>query len=307
MKPFSRILVGLDLTEMDFILLRFMHHFMRIYPHIKDLYFIHVEKDLEQASIKEEGTLKGNIPIDEQFKMRMREEVEKYYRNDLSLNVRYKIVEGDPLKQLLHWSRIKHIDLIVAGKKVQQKGRGIVMQKLARKSDCSILFVPENYKPRFRKILIPVDFTKRTDNVFETACMIRNQLPHSKFICQHVVEVPSGYTRIGKTYEEFAEIMTGHARNKWKKYIEEHDIKCLDVQPEFISIENGSVAKSIIDFAHAQNIDMIMMGSKRQTNVSAFILGSVGEDLVNRDKDILLLLVKHQNKPYDFFKAMQKV
>ena len=309
MKPFSRVLVSLDLTEMDIILLKFICRFIRINPFITYLYFIYVEKNLEKSSSKKEVEDERQLPNDERIKIKLRNEVERFLRNPGNIKVHYKIVEGDPLKQLLHWSKIKLIDLIVAGKKNPKNGRGIVMEKLARRSDCSILFVPENFKAHFKKILIPVDFSKRTDNVFETACIIHKYLPHTRFYCLHVVEVPVGYTRIGKSYEEFAGIMVEHAEHRWEKYYKEHNISILNPVPVYKPNENGSVAKSIINYAQNQGIDMIMMGSKRQTDASALILGSVGEDLVRRDKDILLLLVKDQieKDTYDFFKAMKKV
>lgn len=307
MKPFSRIMVSLDLTEMDAILLQFVCHFIKINPFIKDIYFFHVEKDFENICKNGNGILQNKVPNDEQFRIQMCDEVKKYLDSNVNINVHYQIVEGDTLKQLLHWSRIKFIDLIITGRKFSDHRKKVFMEKLARKSECSILFVPENYRPGFSKILIPVDFSSRTDNVFEAVNMIKENLPHAQFLCQHVVEVPSGYTRIGKTYEEFSTIMIGHAKERWEKYKNEHDIDVLHPHPIFTVNENGSIAKSIIDFAHQQHVDMIMMGSKRQTGASVFFLGSVGEELVTRDKDILLLLVKYQKKPYDFFKAMKKV
>ncbi len=309
MKPFSRVLVSLDLTEMDFTLLKFICRFISINPFIEYLYFIYVEKDLEIPPSGKEIKYMGHLPNDERIKIKMRNEVERFFRNNGNIKVHYEIAEGDPLKQLLHWSNIKLINLIVAGKKSQKKGSGIIMEKLARKSDCSILFVPENFKARFKKILIPVDFSKRTDNVFETACMIQKYLPHTQFYCLHVVEVPGGYTRIGKTYDEFAWTMVEHAEQRWEKYYKEHNLAILEPVHVCKPNENGSIAKSIINYAHDQNIDLIMMGSKKQTKASAFILGSVGEELVSRDKDILLLLVKDRQakKTYNFFKAMKKV
>lgn len=306
MKPFSRVLVGLDFSYMDSILIGFVGHFMRINPFINKVYFIHIEEDLQEKNGVAGNGSENTLPCDEMFKHRMKEEVDKYYVGK-KVDIQYKVVEGDPIKQLCHWAEIKHIDLVLAGKKKRERGRGIVMEKLARKCNRSILFVPENYPRRFRKILIPIDFSRRTDMIFEVAALIGKYMPGTKFICQHVVDVPHGYTRIGKTYEEFAEIMVRNAENRWRQYKKAHTPDVENLEPAFTLNKNGSIANIILNYSREQQVDMIIIGTKKQTDASVFLLGSVGEELISRDKDILLLLVKDKKTEYGFFRAMGKV
>jgi nucleotide-binding universal stress UspA family protein len=308
MKPYSRVLVGLDLTETDYRLLGFMCFFLKINPDLRHIYFVHVAKDLEKLEFEENSLLhEQDVPSDERLIERMKEEVAQCYHENNSVNIHFDVLEGDPLKQLLHWARVKNIDLIVAGKKAKDKGKGIVMEKFARKSKCSLVFVPENFSANIRKILLAVDFSKRADYVFEKALQMARFLPGSKFYCLHVVDVPVGYTRIGKTYEEFSEIMINNAKANWEMYKSCHTIDKLNVEPVFVLNHENDVAKTIYDYAHENAMDMIILGSKKQTDTAAFFLGSVAEKLVSCNHEMLFLMVRDPAEVYDFKKAMEIV
>jgi nucleotide-binding universal stress UspA family protein len=306
MKAYSKILVGLDLTNTDYRLIGFMCFFLKINPELRDVYFVHVAKDLENLEVGENSLLnEEDVPSDELLIQRMKKEVSKCYYANGEVNIHYDVLEGDPLKQLLHWSRVKKIDLIVAGKKVREKGKGIVMEKLARRSKCSLVFVPENFTSNIQKILLAVDFSKHSDDVFEHALRMARFLPESKFYCLHVVDVPAGYTRIGKTYEEFSNIMIDNAKADWKIYQRIHNIDTLPVEPVFVINREKDIAKSIFHYAHDHGMHMIIVGSKKQTDAAAFFLGSVAEKLVSCNHEILFMVVRQPGEVYDFHKAME--
>ena len=306
MALYKRLMVGLDLTAMDEVLLRFMCQFMKFNPRIEDIYFLHVQKDLEKFGADNNGST--DKPIDELLTERMKKEVRDSAAIN-NINVHFEVHEGDPLKKLLHWADIKHVDLMIAGKKQHEHGKGIVMEKMAQKSKCSILFVPQSYKGSIKKVLIPVDFSENTEHVFRRACSMSKFLPNTTFICQHVVEVPFGHSKVGKSREEMAEIMIEKKKKRWEYFKTHHDLGCMRAEPAFTICEHNNVAKTIFNYAEKEDIDMIVIGSKEQTAVAHFILGSVAEKVISYDHNILLLLVKQHVKEevYDFFKAMKKI
>jgi nucleotide-binding universal stress UspA family protein len=306
MKPYSRILVGLDLTKTDYKLLGFMCFFLKINPALRHIYFVHVAKDLEKLDFHENSLLSDeDVPSDEILIQRMKEEVAQCYHENNIVNIHYDVLEGDPLKQLLHWSKVKKIDLIVAGKKIREKGEGIVMQKLARRSNCSLIFVPEDFSAEIQNILLPIDFSKRSDYIFEQAIQMARFIPESKFYCLNVVDVPAGYTRIGKTFEEFCEIMIKNAKVDWESYKTSHEIDVLKVEPVFVINHDNDVAKTIFHYAHENNMDMIILGSKKQTDAAAFFLGSVAEKLISRNHEMLFFMIRQPGEVFDFNKAME--
>jgi K+-sensing histidine kinase KdpD len=120
-----------------------------------------------------------------------------------------------------------------------------------------------------------------------------------------VVDVPAGYTRIGKSYEEFSEIMIDNAKKKWEEYSCSHNIDKLDAEPVFVPNHENDVAKTIYDYAHDHHMDMIILGSKKQTDTSAFFLGSVAEKLISCNHEMLFMMVRDPEDVYDFKKAME--
>jgi nucleotide-binding universal stress UspA family protein len=306
MKPYSRILVGLDLTETDYRLIGFMCFFMKINPDLRHIYFVHVAKDLENLEFGKKGFLREeDVPSDELVIERMKEEVAKCHHENDEVQIHFDVLEGEPLKQLLHWSAVKNIDLIVAGKKLKENGQGIVMEKFARRSKCSLVFIPENFKPVLRNILVPVDFSNRSEYVFDKVMHMAQFLPESKIYCLHVVDVPPGYLRIGKTYEEFSESMINNAKSDWERFKSSHNIHELNAEPVFILNRDNDIAKTIFDYSNENNMDMIILGSKKQTDASAFFLGSVAEKLVSYNHEKLFLMVRQPGEVYDFNKAME--
>ena len=104
------------------------------------VYFVHVAQDLEVPDDLPEELKKAYKPLDEELKSDMQNMV-KQYCSEKKWKVEYDVIEGNPFKELIHFSKIKNIDLIVVGRKDINEGSGVVPQKIARKAPCSVLFV----------------------------------------------------------------------------------------------------------------------------------------------------------------------
>ncbi|GAB3651944.1 hypothetical protein GCM10028791_21250 [Echinicola sediminis] len=309
MSFFTRILVGLDLSEMDNNVIAYVSNYVKIHPSVEIIYFVHVVNNLELPEDIRKKYGDFLLPNDETIKYEMKQEVSKYPDSFKNIQVEYEVLEGAPLKQLLHWSKVKLIELIVAGKKEPHKGTGIVMEKLARKSRCSILFVTPGQKELLpsKRILVPVDFSRRTDAILEVVREFSANVPGLKIIGLKVVNVPTGYYKIGKTFEEFAEIMVENEKENWVKYQESRHLDDLDIEMHFEPKHHENIAKIIFDFAQRQDASLIVMGSKGQTEASVLLLGSVAEKLISYDYQIPLLLLKKPEDVNDFFDAIMKV
>ncbi|MDN3671062.1 universal stress protein [Echinicola jeungdonensis] len=309
MSFFTRIMVGLDLSEMDDELIEYVSNYVKVNKKVKTIYFVHVVNDLELPDNIQKKYGDFLIPNDETIKYEMKQEVNKYPDSFNNVDIQYEVLEGSPLKQLLHWSRVKLIELIIAGKKIHESGTGIVMEKLARKSKCSILFVTEGQTSLLpsKKVLIPVDFSKRTDKIIEVVKELNHQVPDLKILGLNVVKVPHGYYKIGKSFEEFSEIMVQNEKENWEKYKNIHKLDDLEIEMHYEVNKSENIAKIIFDFAQQSDVSLIIMASKGQTEASVLLLGSVAEKLISYDYQIPLLLVKNPEDINDFFDALKKV
>jgi len=69
-----------------------------------------------------------------------------------------------------------------------------------------------------KKIMVPTDFSDHTEMIYEFSERICKDL-HAELIPVHIYQVPHGYSKTGKTFEEFSEIMKENANKDFKKFL----------------------------------------------------------------------------------------
>ncbi|MTI29562.1 universal stress protein, partial [Xanthovirga aplysinae] len=193
-------------------------------------------------------------------------------------------------------SHKESVDLIVVGRKSELKGSGVTIHRLARRADCSILFVPENFQPqKLTKILVPSDFSERSKNALARAINIAKK-NDATIICQNVYKVPVGYHYTGKSYEEFALIMENNARREYEKFISSIDSRGVPIQPNFSLDKNDNPSNAIYQMSEDTKAQLIVIGAKGQTATAAIFIGSTAERLVKHNFRQPLLMVRAKGK-----------
>lgn len=162
--------------------------------------------------------------------------------------------------------------------------------------------MPEQFNHEIKKVLVPVDFSNHAVLALRQAEELTNDMG-SQVELVHLYTVSSGYSKIGKSYEEFEEIIKGHAENECKKFLKKYqfpeDLKCT-----YINSSEGSKAELIHNHAVACKADMTVIGSKGRTLASAILIGSLAERLVFRESDIPVLVVKKKHENMGFIEAI---
>lgn len=292
-------MIGIDFTEMDQPIMEYASFLAGILKPEK-VYFINVQQDLEVPAELKEAFPEFQEPRDEMLKKEMRSLAETWFQ-DPAIELDYKIVEGSPRKELLHWSGIKDVDLILLGNKPDHKGSGIIPAQLSRKALCSILFIPDAPKKQLLKHWVAADFSPHSKMAAEEALMLTENHESSSVILHHVYSVPMGYYKTGKTEEQFAQIMLGHAHKKYNRFLEsiERDTSRCE---SFFSYDRDrlSPAEHLVKQAEAHEADMILVGARGRNLLTALFLGSVAEKLIRINQKIPLLLVKRKDQTMDF-------
>lgn len=303
MKRFEKVMIGVDLSQMDNILIQKLLLIKDLIG-LEKLYIIHVSKNL--ALPEEVRTHFPDLvaPVDETIKSEIKLLMEERDPNHI-LDYEVIVEEGNPLPTFLRWAKIKDVDLIIAGRKSTLKGSGSLSKSLAQKAPCSVLFLTErNVLDRIEKVLVPLDFSEHSKLIFEFADRICTDLG-STIVGLHIYEVPHGYYKTGKSYEEFAEIMKGHAQNDFKKFVKKHIEK--EFECHFILDDERHAGELIIDSAKEYGADLIIMGSKGRTASASILLGSVAEKLVQVNNEIPMLILKKKGENMGFFEALFKI
>lgn len=299
----KRILVGLDLSEMDKKLLTYTSLLVKLFD-IEMVYFLHVAKSLDIPAKVSDKYPDLLAPIDETLENTIKENIKQYFTGSCKYDV--EVREGNAEDTMLRWADIKEIDLAVMGRKLEMKGSGILPGKLARTIHCSIMMVPEGAKEKISKVLVPVDFSKTSSLAFQEALTIK-EITGAQIMVQNSYEVPSGYHLSGKSYEEFAEIMKSNAYEDAVEFIGREKVKPSEVEITLTLDEDDDPAKKAYDVASEKEADLIVIGSKGRTGIASILLGSVADKMTRYDTNIPLLIVKDKKENLNFLQALLKL
>jgi nucleotide-binding universal stress UspA family protein len=235
----------------------------------------------------------------------MKKLVGQYFDGHPDTEVSYQVVEGAPLIEFLRKVKEEDIDLIVMRKRGEPGTTGALFEKLARKAPCSVLFVPEGSKAWFTNILVPVDFSENAKDALEVGISIGLASKGIKQIyCLHVYSVPIGFYKTGKTYEEFAEIMRGHAQRYYAEFIQKVDLKGLAAVPIFKLEKKES--RGIQEVIEEHGISLVVIGARGRKAGAGVLLGSVTEHLINTTT-VPFMAVKKKGTGMGLLDALLKI
>ena len=142
-----------------------------------------------------------------------------------------------------------------------------------------------------KKILVPVDFSKKSEEALKVAAKIANKINGEIYVL-HLLDIPSGEI----------DMIDGHKvpkgpmammlfENTHKKFDDLLDKDYLDNIPVYEKVMTDAPVEGISEFAKKNNIDFIVMGSHGTSGIEEFFVGSNTEKVVRTSK-IPVLVVK---------------
>ena len=304
MYEIKRLLVGVSFAKQDGASIRYAAMISRL-ARSEKVVFLHVASrvDLPEDILEEYPDLLQ--PVDEYARGEMEELVHQYFEGHPGTEISYQVVEGSPLIEFLRTAKEEDIDLIVMRKRREPTASGSLFEKLARKAPCSVLFVPEGSKAWFTNILVPVDFSDNSLDAMEAAVTMGLGATGIKEIyCLHVYSVPMAYYKTGKSYEQFAEIMKGHAERYYKEFIKKVDLKGLTAVPIFKLEKKES--RGIEGVIKEHGISLVVIGARGRKAGAGVLLGSVTEHLIETTT-VPLMAVKKKGTGMSFLDALLKL
>lgn len=303
MEAIKRVLVALDLTEMDEVLMRYIARISNDID-LEKVYFFNVMKSMELPDkiLKKYPDLVA--PMDESTKKDIQFTIDQEVGDQLKAPYEIKVTDGHVAEKILKWAKIKEVDMILMGRKSGLEGDGITSGKVVRLAPCSVVFVPEVLPEDRYHMVVPIDFSPASKQAFEFAIYAAQKNPELQITGLNIYEVPTGYHMLGQSYEEFAEIMKNNAKESWEDFIKDYNLKGLKVECKFELNEDTSKAKKIFQFALDQKASSIAVGSKGRTTAAAFLIGSIAEKLIKYNTKIPQIVVKQRNQNMDFLEAL---
>jgi len=135
--------------------------------------------------------------------------------------------------------------------------------------------------PQIKQILCPVDFSESSARAYDSAQSLARHY-QAKLFLQHVVDfvLPSyAYYADAFYITEFFQTIRDGARKQLQDFAKSHTRS--GVQPE-CRVHEGGVTDSILSFAAAQKVDLIVMGTHGLKGVDRVALGSVAEKVLRK-------------------------
>ncbi|MFC1863575.1 universal stress protein [Thermodesulfobacteriota bacterium] len=291
MYRYKRLLVGISLNEQDGTSIRYAAMISRLAKSEKIIFFHassspEIDEDICTIYPELQASCDGSTTQE------IESLVKKYYDGHPETKLDCEAVEGSPLVELLRRIKEEDIDLVVMRKRAGDKASGNLSTKLARRSPCSILFVPEGAKSWYTNILVPVDFSENSKDAMEVAVAFALANNIKEVHCLNIYNVPSGYYKTGKSFEQFAEIMKGHAEKKHREFIGNIDLKAVKAIPKFklAGKDYRGIWEVILEEGEVQ---LLVMGARGRKAGAGVLLGSVTEHLI-KTTTVPLLAVKEK-------------
>ena len=203
MKDTKIWVVAMDFTEMDNNLLKYTY-FLSSCLNPSQIHILHVEKEREEGSYipSEFEELRHQVTMDS--KLKMEHKMEKYF-GDTKIKCECHIRSGNPLDEVIDFVKTNSASLVISGRKKISSGSGVVSDRLSRNLPCDFLLVPENSVPRLNAIMVPTDFSSHATLAMHRANEIKGGNKNIEVFAMHLYAVPWGYSKSGKSFEEFAD------------------------------------------------------------------------------------------------------
>ncbi len=285
MKPIKKILVGLDLSEMDKQLISYTSFITKLFD-VEKVYFVHNIKRYEISEMLEKEL--QDIDLEELITEEINENVEDNFKSDVEWEV---LISDDPYTEsLISYIVNKYsIDLLMMGNKNNEDGSGLLAFKLLRTTRCQFLWIPKNTNNSMDKVWVGTDFSNTSKKCFAYADFL-NSKHNFVFEAVHVYNLPihfSPYVNNSKIEPKMKDYVDKKFDNFLKKIKFSGEIN----QKKILGRE-ANIASKLKKEAYKNNVDLLIVADKGANTISNLTLGSITEDLFNRDLKIPLFIVK---------------
>jgi nucleotide-binding universal stress UspA family protein len=187
--------------------------------------------------------------------------------NEEGVKIDARLLHGDAAEKILGLVTDEKYDLIVLGNRGETEAEtfslGSNAEKISRHAECSVLIVKE--KSVISKILVAVDGSENANKALRYAVELAQRL-NAEVTVMNVMErrlfglKPKVAQNVGEQIlsKAFDEVKGVNATKR---------------------LESGNPAEKIIEIAHKEKFDLIVVGSRGLSRTKRFFLGSVSDDV----------------------------
>lgn len=132
---------------------------------------------------------------------------------------------------------------------------------------------------QYKHILIPLDGSELAEAALVEACSLA-QLNQAEIMLLQVIS-PVDHLVANDNYIQFIDELLTMYKDSARQYLESVSSReeCKDLKV-YLAIEIGSAAEIIIDYAHREPIDLIVMATHGRSGLQRWVYGSVADKVL---------------------------
>jgi nucleotide-binding universal stress UspA family protein len=292
MKSVKNILVAVDFTSADEVLLRYTELLTKKLD-IGQVSFTHVVPRLDFFKTLT-ATGKENWEIVWEINESVTQElIDKVHSSLPEFNgeIDCEVLEGEPLAELLEKSS-QH-DLVLIGQREHADNHGILARNLARKTKGNALIIPEKSQTNVRKVLVPIDFSENSGRALQQTIDLAKALNQEvEITVLNVYELPNLSTYLlNKTPEQFREMIVENTDLALDSFLKKY-VPNLKINKAIVEMDLPSIGHYIVKYAVRHGMDFIGMGAKGHSTVELLLIGSVAEKVLSYNQQIPVLIIR---------------
>lgn len=232
--------------------------------------------------MNESGSSSSAKQYHEELKLEIQDKLEVYAKNlnaEYGLKVSYEIRFGKPYQEICDFSQEKNADMIVMGSNRYsglKRFIGSNSLRVVRQSTIPVITIKgKSHKKGCERILLPLDLTKETREkvarALEFARVYGSEI--------HIVSVQES--------DSFEKSALTRQMAQVKNYLQDHGIKVID---KFL-IKSGSVAQTILKYGMENDIDLLMIMTQQEQNITDLFIGSQAQEIINNSEIPVLSVI----------------
>lgn len=140
-----------------------------------------------------------------------------------------------------------------------------------------------------KRIIVPVDFQRHTDDITEFAINIAKSLdakPTFVHVVEHFIEAAGYADPYPSSFIEIENELYGYAQKTMTALLEQNKDACPGCAGVVL---RGDAAESIVAYCKAQEADLVIIGTHGAQGIEKILLGSVAERVLKRSPCPILI------------------
>lgn len=305
MHSIKRLLVMLDLTEHDDIVLDYVNRVASVLSdELESISIIHVAEDIDiPKAILDKYP--GLIPnIDESINQAIDGKIQNFEHINSIKEISVSTLGGKKLQVVPTFIHDNDIDLLIVNRTDDDDKEVKFLQKLIRRSSCSVALIPPSVPSNIKHLLVPMDFSNNSLMALNTAKDLCSKHEDMHIIGLHIYSLPHGYFKTGLSKNEFIDELIANAQEEIGKFVEKTGIDKNRFTMHYRQLNTNGIPYMINRFSFNQKIDAIVLGSRGGNTLSSFFLGRVTEALIDRDQYLPLMVIKNKGENLKIWEAL---